>query len=320
MARAIRIDGKSPRVAALRDSSQLGWAALFALILGLGGCRDDEASTDYRPTFTSASERGKTEYVVGIHPLHNPQQLHRVFGPLVEYLNANLKGVTLRFEASTGYASFDEKLYAGKFHFALPNPYQTVQSFEHGYRAFGKMGDDVNFRGIILVRRDSEIAQVGDLRGQVISYPAPTALAAAMMPQHYLQTQGLDVFRDTTSIYVGSQESSIMSVVMGISAAAATWPAPWKRFARHNPELAAEIEVKWETPPLVNNGLVVRDDVPAEVTRRIGELLFSLHESDEGRTILAGMELSQFEPAENATFQPVQAFVDEFPRTMQQPE
>jgi len=70
------------------------------------------------------------------------------------------------------------------------------------------MGDDENFRGIILVRKDSAIENVADLKGKAVSYPAPTALAAAMMPQYYLQTHGLDVMNDLDNRYVGSQASS----------------------------------------------------------------------------------------------------------------
>lgn len=291
------------------------FGVIFCFLTGLSACSRQESST-YAPTFASPGEASSNEYVFGVHPLHNPQQLHRVYGRLVDYLNAHLSGPKLRLEASFDYAGFEQKLYSGKFDFALPNPYQTVRSFAHGYRAFGKMADDDKFRGILLVRRDSRIRSVADLRGKVISYPAPTALAAAMLPQAFLQENSLDVMRDTTSIYVGSQESSIMNVVLGTSAAGATWPPIWQRFQQEKPELAAQLEPKWETPSLVNNGLVVRDDVSDDLTRKIGELLFSLHDSEEGRTILSRMALSRFEPADNNTYAPVLSFLERFSKTV----
>jgi len=69
-----------------------------------------------------------------------------------------LKRCELRLEASRNYPAYDKKLFAGHFHFALPNPYQTVTAQKNGYKIFGKMGDDDNFRGIILVRKDSGIS------------------------------------------------------------------------------------------------------------------------------------------------------------------
>ena len=97
------------------------------------------------------------------------------------------------------------------------------------------MGNDEMFRGIILVRKDSGIRKVTDLKGKKVSYPAPTALAATMMPQYYLHTHGIDVNRDIENLYVGSQESSIMNVLRGHVAAGATWSVPWKIFQQENP-------------------------------------------------------------------------------------
>ena len=104
----------------------------------------------------------------------------------------------------------------------MPNPYQTVRSLKFGYSVFGKMGNDELFRGIILVRKDGGIRKLSDLKGKTVCYPAPTALAATMMPQYYLQTHGLNVNHDIENLYVGSQESSIMNVLRGHAAAAGT--------------------------------------------------------------------------------------------------
>jgi phosphonate transport system substrate-binding protein len=302
------------RLAHVRACGRRRFASLM-VALALAACNGEE-DVAYEPIFTKAAVPGVHRYVLGVHPLYNPQELHRIYAPLVDYLNARLDGPELRLEVSFDYAEFERKLYSGKFHFALLNPYQTVRSFEHGYRAFGKMGDDYQFRGILLVRRDSGIESVADLRGKAISYPAETALAAAMLPQAFLQENGLDVMRETRSLYVGPQDSSIMSVVLGRSAAGATWPAVWRAFRKEHPELAAALEVKWETLPLANNGLVVREGVPADLLRQVRDLLVELHDDREGRVILSRMGLSRFEPADNATYAPVVAFLDRFGKTL----
>ena len=201
-----------------------GFLTIFLSFLLLSAC-SEQPEEHYSPKFSTTPEIPETteiEYIFGVHPLHNPQRLYEVFGPMLAYLSRNIDGVSFKLEASRNYASFDEKLYARKFHFALPNPFQTVSAIDKGYKVFGKMGDDHNFRGIILVRKDSGIKKVTDLKGKAISYPAPTALAAAMMPQYYLQTHGLDVMTEVDNRYVGSQESSIMNVFFGQTQAAAT--------------------------------------------------------------------------------------------------
>lgn len=296
--------------------SSLFTQLLIALLLcSFIGC-DNTVREQYSPRFSKKQPRKNNEFVLGVHPLHNPKRLHEIFSPITSYLTEQIPGAVFRVEASRNYAAYDEKLYAGHFHFGLPNPYQTVNSLKHGYRVFGKMGDDENFRGIILTRKDSGIEKVTDLKGKSISFPAPTALAATMMPQYFLQTHGLEVMKDTNIRYVGSQESSIMNVYLGDVAAGSTWPPPWRALAKERPELAEALEVKWSTAPLPNNGLVVRHDVPEEIEKQVASLLFSLHTHEQGRKWLRRMELSRFEKATNQTYAPVLKFLKDFNTTV----
>lgn len=271
---------------------------------------------EWAPAFGPNPNEAVREYSFAVHPLHNPVLLHSTFQPLVGYLNRQIPGVRLRLVASRNYRQFDERMSRGAFDFALPNPYQVVRATGQGYAVFGKMGDDADFRGVILVRKDSGLRQLSDLKGKVISYPAPTALAATMMPQFFLQSRGVDVRTETTSKFVGSQESAIMSVYMRLSDAGATWPPPWRQFVRDHPEIAAQLEVKWETPSLINNGLVAKDTVPPELVRRIGDLMVGLQQTPEGRSILERIGVSRFERADDLAYEPVRSFMREFERKM----
>lgn len=269
----------------------------------------------YEPEFSSQAGAGvNKEYVVGIHPLHNPKRLVEVYGPIVDHLNSSIPQAHFRLEASRNYEEFDKKLFSGYFDFAMPNPYQTVRSLQHGYRVFGKMGDDELFRGIILVRRDSGIDKVGDLKGKKVSYPALTALAATMMPQYFLHTHGLDVNRDIENVYVGSQESSIMNVLRGHVAAGATWPVPWITFQQEHPEMAAQLEVKWQTETLPNNGWVVRKDVSPELAKAVGKSLVSLTDKAEGRAMVKRLGITRFEASNDEMYAQVRRYLERFSR------
>ncbi len=287
---------------------------LILLLLLFSGCQErSEHDSTYKPAYSAQPVfKKKALYVFGVHPLHNPSRLFKVYQPMIDYINKNLAEAELRLEASRNYAIFDKKLFSGYFHFALPNPYQTVIATQKGYRVFGKMGDDDNFRGIILVRKDSGIKTVQDLKGKTVSYPAPTALAATIMPQWYLHKHGININEDITNSYVGSQESSIINVYLGKSAAAATWPLPWHAFIKQRPEIANELFVKWETAPLVNNGLVARKDIPPKIVNKIGNIIFSLHTHPQGKKILEAMELSQYEAADDSVYDSIKTFLKTF--------
>jgi phosphonate transport system substrate-binding protein len=296
------------------------WFWGFCLITLLAACGQDDAEQQYQPEFGNKIIAQKEEYILGVHPLHNPKQLQVVYGPVADYLSQHFDTIQFRLEASRNYAAYEEKLYAGKFHFALPNPYQTITAEDKGYIIFGKMGDDENFRGIFITRKDSPLKEPADVKGQAISYPAPTALAATMLPQYFLHTHGVNINQDIENLYVGSQESSIMNAYLGKVAAAATWPLPWKIFLKEKPEFAAELEVKWKTSTLPNNGLVVRADVPKEIVDKVSHLLFTLHENATGQEILARMPLSKFEAANHETFQVVRDFIQIFTQEIRPPD
>lgn len=289
----------------------LALVALVAAATVLMGC-GRRAQSSPEPVYATAPPPGVTEpYVIGVHPLHNPRRLDAAFGPLVEHLS-RVTGLPFRLEASRSYEAFEEKLRRRSLAFALPNPYETVRCTAAGYRVLAKLGDDAGFYGILLVRRDAGIGSVADLRGKKIAFPAPTALAATMMPQMFLYEHGLVVGRDYQAVYVGSQDSSIMSVYRGEVAAAATWPPPWRTLSKERPELARELVVRWTTDPLPNNGFVVRDDVPTDVARAVQSELLRPHADASGHYLAAETELGRFGPADETTYAPVRDFLRRF--------
>lgn len=296
--------------------------ASFAIVaLSLVACsRSDYNPQNYLPKILNEPVNKQIEYSFAVHPLHNPSRLYEAFNPLMEYLNNHIPQAYFRLEASRDYPTYDKKLAQAQVDFALPNPYQTVTAIETGrYQVLSKMGDDYNFRGIILVRKDSGIEKISDLRGKTISYPAPTALAATMLPQYFLFQQGLDIQKDVTNQYVGSQESSIMNVFHGEVDAAATWPPPWELLSQQRPELKNQLRVQWQTDPLPNNAVIARSDVSPDIVKQVQHLLGNLHTHSKGRSILAGMYLSKFENASNASYQPVRKFIADFRAQVREP-
>jgi phosphonate transport system substrate-binding protein len=253
-------------------------------------------------------------YRLAIHPLHNPKKLSEAYQPLVDHLNRQLQGAQIELEASRDYPSYEKKFRAREPELLLPNPWQTLQAMAVGYQVIAMAGDAADFKGIFIIRRDSGIALPADLKGKVVSYPSPTALAAAIMPQYFLHSHGIDINRDIQNVYVGSQESSIINVYLGKSAAAAAWPLPWRLFQKDHPAEAAQLRMIWETPSLINNSVMVRDDVPESVRAQLSRALLDLAQAPQGRAILAGIETAAFHAADDASY----ALVDEYIKRFEQ--
>lgn len=285
-------------------------ATLLALLIAVAACGGRAVETpEYR---TTPGSTGKPVYSFAVHPLYNPAKLSDAYQPLIDYLNRELPDAQLSLEASKDYAAFEEKYSRAAPAFILPNPWQTIQATKAGYHVIATAGDADDFRGIFVVRKNSPIRRPTDLMGKAVSYPAPSALAACIMPQYFLYRHGVDVNRDIENKYVGSQESSIMNAYLGLTAAGATWPPPWRAFQSDHPREAAELKVLWETEPLINNSVMARGDVPAGLQARIRTLLAGLTTTAEGRAILAGMETARFTAADDRDYDVVRRYVARF--------
>lgn len=286
---------------------------LGLVLLILTACEQQQpAGPRYAEQPTVADQR--THYVFAVHPLYNPQLLHRKFAPLMGYLAAHIPGTAFDLDASNTYADYEVKLRQRGPHFALPNPYHAVLARDWGYHVIARMGNDEDFRGIFLVRKDSPIHAPADLKGKTVAYPAPTALAAAMMPQLYLQNHGVDVQTELDNQYVGTHDSAIMNAYLGKSAASATWQPAWAAFQKANPKEAVELKVIWQTPPLIQNAIIVRNDVPADVAARVATLLTTLQDSAEGRALLDAIDTTRFVISDDRQFDVVAAFLAEYQR------
>ena len=217
------------------------------------GCLDSEQKKLYRPTGELIN---KKVYVVGIHPYLNSKKMYNSYRPIFDYLEKQLENVSFVIETSADYAAYNVKLYRGDFHFSLPNPFQTYNALKYNYKVTAKMKPDTVFRGIFIARKDSKLTNVQQLKNKAVSFPAPTALAATMMPLYYLYENGLDVKNKIKKKYVGSQYSSILNAFSSDTIAGATWPPPWEAWRKENPELVPT-EEGWPMKTVANHALLL---------------------------------------------------------------
>ncbi len=281
---------------------------LFSVIFFLE-CEGFAKEVLYRPTSKAVVSK---IYIVGIHLYINTQKMFLSYRPILDYLEKNIPDTLFVLETSEDYAQYNQKLQSHVFDFSLPNPYQTVTSFQYGYHVIAKMKPDSDFKGIFVARKSSHLRTFDQLKHQKISFPAPTALAAAMMPLYFLKINGLDIDKDIEKLYVGSQFSSIMNAYSGDTIVGATWPTSYEDWCQLNPQKAQEMEVVWETKMLVNNGFIVHERVPEGLAQQVAVLLATLDGHTEGKKLLQNAGFLGFELANNQTYDKVVQFLEQY--------
>ncbi|MFA6195451.1 MAG: phosphate/phosphite/phosphonate ABC transporter substrate-binding protein [Sulfurimonas sp.] len=282
---------------------------IIATIFLFTSCSESDKKAPYKPT---AKEMHIQTYKFSIHPYLNSKKMYISYRPILDLLERQIEGVKFELETSATYAEYETKLYRGDFDFSLPNPFQTYKALSHDYKVIARMKPDDVFRGIFVARKDSHLKDVSQLKGKSISFPAPTALAATMMPLYYLYERGMDVKKDIEQKYVGSQYSSILNAFSGYTVAAATWPPPWEAWKKENPEKAEEMEVVWQTESLVNNGVIVKKSLDTKVAEKVATLLLNLDKNPEGKTLLSDAGFEGFTSSNDSDYNRVSYFLKKY--------
>jgi len=283
------------------------------------GCKPEHASSGpvYR---TNSVGRQEVLYYFAVNPLYNPVKLGEVYQPLLEEFNKEIAGVTIELEASRDMAQFEQKIRSRQPEVIRPNPWQTLVAIQLGYHVVAMEGAAEDFKGLIIVRKDSGITQPTDLKGRSVSYPSPTSFSGAIMPQFFLQKNGVNVMTDIDNHYVGSQESSIMNVFLKLTAAGATWPLSWRAFMKEHPTEAAELKVIWETDSLINSSIMIRDDIQGKLQEDLVNFLIHLDKTGKGREILANIGIDRYRSASDRDYDVVRKYVDEFEKKVRRVE
>ena len=136
----------------------------------------------------------ENELIVGIFPRRSPTELMEAFAPLANYLTQYL-GRPVRLETSPDFRSFWEAVSSKRYHLVHYNQYHYLRSHkEFGYKVVAKNeeGGRDHISGVIVIRKDSGIKRIEDLRGKRIIFGGNNqAMGSYIMPTYILRQAGL---------------------------------------------------------------------------------------------------------------------------------
>jgi len=290
---------------------KLYFILLWVGILWLPACNGHYQN--YEPTFSPDSSNKKV-LIFGLPNLSSYGDCDL----FIKYLNKNLSKAKINVLACTNADDYLDKLKKRAFDFTIINGSLILDAEQNGYSIVGKMGDDDKYRSVIFVRKDSGINKFSDLAGKTLTTSGPNALAGTMMPLFFLQKNGVDVKRDVKRLYAPSFESTIMNVYLGRCSAGASKRAVAMDMLKQRPEIDSKLMIKWETPPLINNALFIRNGIDTAIAGELTKLIFTLQDSEEGRKALIPLDVSKFEKATSETYTPLKKFLAEYNAVMNQ--
>ncbi len=285
-----------------KTTSLINYAWLAVLVLT--ACSGNRQQT-YTPTFEAAAATRKV-LTMGVPG----QSFYETTDLLVQYLNKHLDSVKIQTVACAGIDEYQEKLRNGYFDLTIINGLQLLGAQQNGYRVVGRIADDS--RAVIFVNKDSSVYEFGDIQGHTICLPGQHTLSGTMMPLLYLYQQGVNVNGGLRRLYVPCFESAMLNVYLGHASLGATWKPMWEIYLKQRPELGSKLEARWETPPLVNAGMLFRVTTDSALAAKVAGLFFRMNKDEQGRRALQRLNISGFEPADSNSFRPMEAFLREY--------
>lgn len=288
----------------MKVQSFISFILLF-FTFGFTGCnnKQPEKSDSYQPVFSTDTSE-KNTLIFGFPNFSYGE----TSAPFIKYLNEHLSGAKLKTKASLTYDSYIQDLTDEKFDITFISGVVAPKLENNGYTIIGKIMDDKSYTGVIFTRKDRGIKKIADLKTKRIAIVPFRMIPGTMMPLYYLYQHGLDVNNGITRTDVPSFESAIVATYLGKTDAGVCLKRNWEVYIRQHPEILTKVELKWETPPLINNALLIKKTIDSNITNQLIKALFSMPSSQEGKMALDVLGIKGFEKADKKTYDPMLEF------------
>lgn len=233
-----------------------------------------------------------------------------MFIPLADYLTKTT-GIKVDFAVARDFKVYQERMERGEYDITFSNPFQyIVANSKAGYTAFAKVAKEP-FTGIIIVRKDSGIKSIDELRGKTVAFAYPTAWAAAVQTRKWLEQEyGIDYYKDMKPLFVTSHDSAILSVFTRMVDAAGAIPHEFETMDEH---IKKDILVLGETPPHPQMPFAYHPRVSQDIVWKIKNILLSLDKTTPaGKKVLDALGRNGYESADDKEYDVVRGLADEY--------
>ena len=237
------------------------------------------------------------EYTFGIVPQQSSKKLARLWGPVLKKLSED-SGLTLKFSTAKDIPTFEQRLADGEYDFAYMNPYHfTVFNKSPGYAALAHQSDK-EINGIIVVKKDSAMAELEELSGKTLAFPSPAAFAATILPQANLNKMGVD-FKPK---YVSSHDSVYLAIARGLMPAGG---GIVRTFNNTDPAIREKLRILWKSDGYTPHAFAAHPDISAEKKLKLAQALAMFESSESGRELLSTLNFKGIQIADDRAWNDV---------------
>ncbi|MBD3669595.1 MAG: phosphate/phosphite/phosphonate ABC transporter substrate-binding protein [Gammaproteobacteria bacterium] len=224
-------------------------------------------------------------YSVAVVPQYTVSKIYRSWKPLLAQLEQET-GHSFKLLVYPGFKEFEQDYLKGVPDFIYYNPYHQLTGHQQqGYVPLVRDGQR-KLKGIIVVRKDSDLARISDLNGKLIAFPAPNAFAASLYMRALLrEREGIDF----EARYIDSHSNGYRHVLHGRADAAG---GVMRSLDSQPANVRERLKIIYETPGNPPHPIAVHPRIDANVQAQVTEALIRLQDSTAGLKLLAAIQMS----------------------------
>jgi phosphonate transport system substrate-binding protein len=230
----------------------------------------------------------------------------------------------------SNYEKQVEAHFRGLIHVAWNSPLAWLES-ERVAKAAGRRAEaivmrdtDMDLTSIILVRADSGIRELADLKGKKVAVGASDSPQAKLIPLGFLSEKGVRPDTDFTVIvfdklvgkhgdHIGGERDAARALMNGDADAACILDGNRLGFTREGTISSSATRILAQTPPFDHCNFTVLDRAPSSLINRFRDLLLEMSYANDAVRPLFDLEgLKRWLPGRTQGYAQLAAAVDRF--------
>lgn len=242
--------------------------------------------------FTSACGKKEDEEVItmGFVPLVDGDKLIESVEPLSEILSEAM-GKKVEAFTATNYVGVVEGLGSGSVDFGIipPFAYVLANNESNAEVLLTSINEDgeAGYYSEILVRKDSGIETIEDLKGKTIAFVDPSSTSGYLFPGAYLKEHGIDFEKDMEYVYSGGHDKSLQMILNKDVDAIATFQAVGLRYQKEFPTAEEDLKTLIKTDMIPGISVTVSSSMDEETREKLAKALEDIENNEEAKNLIA---------------------------------
>lgn len=247
------------------------------------------------PHGAAASPPAEPTYSFSVAPQFERRKLFSIWQPIVDDLQRRT-GLHFELVTSLSVGEYDIDVKNGRYDFIYVNPYMLpLIEKQPGYQPL--IRDAAPLHGILVVRKDSPLQRVEDLRDKTLAVPSMSALGASLLLRAELDR---DFAVKTRPIIAKTHSSVFLHVVNGLADAGGSVQ---KALAEQDDRVRNSLKVLHRTRDVPSHPIAGHQRVPAKVREQVRQAFLEMSADPQGRTLLAEVPMREAVAAHTEDYQ-----------------